>query len=62
MADILIFSNQMDINWYLFMVLIYISWIIYEEFNKWNRKNDYPYKNKSYSYHTLDMQSHLWMG
>ena len=38
------------------MVLICVSWIIYEEFNKWNRKKIIHMKNKSDSYLTSDMQ------
>lgn len=39
------------------MVLICISWIIYEKFNKWNRKRMIIHmKNKSDSYLTSDMQ------
>lgn len=39
------------------MVLICVSWIIYKEFNKWNRKKIIIHmKNKSDSYLTSDMQ------
>lgn len=45
------------------MVLICISWIIYEKFNKWNRNRRIIHmKNKSDSYLTSDMQiNSIWI-